>query len=112
RIAADVLVKHAVPLGDWTLEDAARDTVERGLADIVIVSGSGTGQPTDPDDVRRAQAAVPGCPVWVGSGLDPASVPRFPRLDGAIVGTWLHGDGRLDAPVDLARVEAMRAALS
>src|SRR6266849_5603356 len=32
-IFADVHVKHAVPLCDWPLEDAARDTLERGLAD-------------------------------------------------------------------------------
>lgn len=44
QIFADVHVKHAVPLGDWTLEDSAHDTVERGLADALIVSGVGTGQ--------------------------------------------------------------------
>src|SRR5262249_15073629 len=38
-IFADVHVKHAVPLGDWTIEDSARDTVERGLADALIISG-------------------------------------------------------------------------
>ena len=43
QIFADVHVKHAVPLGNWTIEDAARDTVERGLADALIVSGAGTG---------------------------------------------------------------------
>src|SRR5207249_1132338 len=34
-IFADVHVKHAVPLGDWTIEDSARDTLERGLADAL-----------------------------------------------------------------------------
>ena len=43
EIFADVHVKHAVPLGDWTLEDSARDTIERGLADALIGSGVGTG---------------------------------------------------------------------
>src|SRR5438874_9401046 len=39
-IFADVHVKHALPLGHWTLEAAARDTLERGLADALIVSGT------------------------------------------------------------------------
>ncbi|MEQ1505366.1 MAG: BtpA/SgcQ family protein, partial [Myxococcota bacterium] len=60
RIVADVLVKHAVPLGAWSLEDAARDTAERGLADVLVVTGAGTGRPTDRDDVRRVRAAAPG----------------------------------------------------
>src|SRR5438067_5912862 len=29
KIFADVHVKHAVPLGDWSLEEAGRDTLER-----------------------------------------------------------------------------------
>lgn len=112
RIAADVLVKHAVPLGPWMLEDAARDTVDRGLADIVILTGSGTGRPTDPEHVKRVRAVLPATiPVWVGSGLDPTSVARFPPLDGAIVGSWLHRDGDLSMPIDRDRVRQMAEAL-
>ncbi len=111
RIVADVLVKHAVPLGPWSLEDAARDTAHRGLADVLVVTGSGTGRPTDPDAMARVRRAVPGVPVWVGSGLTPADAPAFGALDGAIVGTWLHHDGDLDQPIDPERVRAMRAAL-
>ena len=51
QIFADVHVKHAVPLGNWTIADAARDTVERGLADALIVSGAGTGLAADLEDV-------------------------------------------------------------
>jgi predicted TIM-barrel enzyme len=111
QIVADVLVKHAVPLGPWTLEDAARDTARRGRADVLVVTGSGTGRPTDPSHLARVRGAVPGVPVWVGSGLDPDGVAAMGPLDGAIVGTWLHRDGDLDAPVDVARVRAMADAL-
>src|SRR5256885_2562445 len=38
QIFADVHVKHAVPLGNWSIGDSARDTMERGLADALIVS--------------------------------------------------------------------------
>src|SRR6185369_8355350 len=50
-IFADVHVKHAVPIGNGTIEDAARDTAERGLADALIVSGAGTGMAADLADL-------------------------------------------------------------
>lgn len=56
---ADVHVKHAVPLGEWTLEDAAHDTLERGLADALIISGVGTGMAADIRDVERVREACP-----------------------------------------------------
>jgi uncharacterized protein len=119
QIVADVLVKHAVPLGAWALDAAARDTAGRGGADVLVVTGSGTGRPTSPADVQAVREAVgdgvlvggPRVPVWVGSGLTPESAGAFAGLDGAIVGTWLHGDGDLSAPIDVDRVRRMRAAL-
>lgn len=110
-IVADVLVKHAVPLGEPNLEDVARDTALRGGADVLVVSGAGTGRPTDPDRVRRLRSALPRVPVWLGSGTTPERLRDFPPLQGAIVGTWLHRDEDLDAPLDPERVRAMRAAL-
>jgi len=110
KIAADVLVKHATPLGSPDLVSVARDTAYRGLADVLIVTGSGTGQPHDPERVATVKHAVPDRPVWVGSGLNPESAENL-LADGAIVGTWLHGDSDLNAPLDAARVAQMRAAL-
>jgi membrane complex biogenesis BtpA family protein len=111
RIFADVLVKHAVPLGQVALEDALRDTVERGLADAVIVSGAATGAPASPQDVERA-ARVSAVPVYIGSGVTLDNVAAFvPPADGVIVGTSLKIDGLVDNPVDSARVLALRAAL-
>lgn len=110
RIASDILVKHAVPLGDPTLEDVARDTAHRGLADVLIVTGSGTGRPHDPARVARVKAAVPHLPVWVGSGITLDTASHL-KADGAIVGTALHVDGDIVKPIDRARVESMREAL-
>lgn len=112
RVAADVLVKHAVPLGPASLEDVARDTWLRGGADALLVTGTGTGRPTDPATLHTVRDAVPEAPVWIASGLDPAQAAAVRRgLDAAVVGTWLHADSRLDAPLDAARVVAMRRAL-
>jgi uncharacterized protein len=108
RIAADVHVKHATPPHGETLEQAARDARDRGLADILIVSGAGTGLPTDPDRLRRVRGAVPGAPLWVGSGVTPATVRETLTLaDGVIVGSALQDGGIPGSPVDPARVEAL-----
>ncbi len=104
-ILADVLVKHATPPAGLTLEDAATDSWTRGLADGLIVSGSGTGTPTDLDQVRRVRAAVPDAPVLVGSGVGIGTVRDVMAVaDGAIVGTELTREGRAGSGVDPARV--------
>src|SRR5207248_247906 len=56
QVFADVHVKHAVPLGG-DIADAARDTLERGLADALIVSGRGTGMAADMSDLERVRKA-------------------------------------------------------
>jgi membrane complex biogenesis BtpA family protein len=112
-IWADILVKHAAPLGTTTLEEAARDAVLRGLADALIVSGAATGSPTAPEDLRQVKAAVPQTPVLIGSGLRAQTAPALLALaDGAIVGTSLKRDELITEPVDAARVRALRAAMS
>ncbi|MEL6343850.1 MAG: BtpA/SgcQ family protein [Myxococcota bacterium] len=108
RIAADVLVKHAVPAGTMDITETTKETVHRGLADVVIVTGAATGAPTDLDAVRRAKAASAGAPVWVGSGVTPERLRGVMGVaDGAIVGTWLHQDGQLAQPLDVHRVRRL-----
>jgi membrane complex biogenesis BtpA family protein len=112
KIFADVHVKHAVPLGNWTIEDAARDTVERGLADALIVSGAGTGLSADLADVQRVRRTCPATKVLLGSGVTLENVRDFlPAADGFIVGSSLKVGGRLSNPVDAKRVAALVRAL-
>lgn len=111
RILADVLVKHAVPLGQQRLEDAVADAVERGLADGVIVTGTATGAAASREDVVRASAAS-SVPVYVGSGVGAANVRDYvPPAAGVIVGSWLKADGIVANPVDSTRVHALRERL-
>ncbi len=113
KIFADVHVKHAVPLGDWSLEDAAHDTLERGLADGLIVSGAGTGMAADIRDVKRVRKAVPHAKILLGSGVTLENAKEFLRVaDGVIVGTSLKRDGKLHNPIDAKRVAAMAKAVS
>lgn len=110
-ILADVLVKHAAPLGVTAIEDAARDAVERGLADGLIVTGAGTGQATDLDDARRVRAVLPDTPLLVGSGVTADNVRETLTIaDGVIVGTALKENGVTTASVDPARVRRFVAA--
>jgi membrane complex biogenesis BtpA family protein len=108
KIFADVHVKHAVPLGDWTLEDAAHDTLDRGLADALIISGVGTGMAADPADVRHVRAACPSARILLGSGVTRENAGEFlPFADGFIVGSSLKAGGKLSNPVDAKRVAAL-----
>jgi membrane complex biogenesis BtpA family protein len=112
KIFADVHVKHAVPLGDWTIEDSAHDTVERGLADALIVSGVGTGKAADIADVERVRRACPEAKLLLGSGVKVANVKNHLRFaDGVIVGSSLKRAGKLANPVDPKRVAALRRAM-
>jgi len=110
QILADVHVKHAVPLGDWSLEDAANDTLERGLADALIVSG--TGRVADIADVESVRQVCPEAKILLGSGVNVDNVADFLRLaDGVIVGSSLKRDGKLHNPVDAKRVAALAKAV-
>jgi membrane complex biogenesis BtpA family protein len=107
-IWADVGVKHAVPLGDTLLGQQARDAVERGLADALIVTGPATGTVTPLERVREVKEAVPGTPVLVGSGLNADNAAELlAPANGAIVGSSLKMNGDVSAPVDEARVRAL-----
>ena len=111
-IFADVHVKHAVPFGNWTLEDSSRDAVERGLVDALIVSGKGTGLETDIADVRRVRRHCPQTKILLGSGVTAANAHDYlPLADGFIVGSSLKKDGVVGNPVDPKRVAALARAL-
>ncbi len=111
-IFADVHVKHAVPLGAQSIEQSARDTLERGLADALIVSGTGTGLAADIAQVRAVRSACPAARLLLGSGVTVENVRQYlPLADGFIVGTSLKRQGRILQPVDPARVAALARAL-
>lgn len=104
-ILADVLVKHASPLGALDPKAATKDTIYRGLADAVIVSGEATGEEVSVERLRTISEAAGNHSVLVGSGFNMNNAPKLaPFCDGAIVGTALKVDGKVSAPVDVDRV--------
>lgn len=114
KVLADVDVKHSAPLGvSRALADEVDDTIARGLADAVIVSGAGTGKGTDPHHVAAVRAAAAGrVPVFVGSGVSVQTLDALlPHADGLIVGTSVKRDGRVGEAVDVARVRELTGAV-
>jgi membrane complex biogenesis BtpA family protein len=112
KIFADVDVKHSAPLAARSIVDEVDDTLYRGMADALIVSGAGTGKPTDPEKVHVVKAAAKETPVFLGSGVTPTSLPALmPHADGFIVGTFFKKDGVSTNPVDPQRVKQLLAAL-
>ena len=104
-ILADVLVKHARPLGTPNLTTAVQDTIERGLADGVILSGWATGSPPSLEDLELASAAAKGTPVFIGSGANWQNVAKLMQAaDGAIVASSLKRRGCTNEPIDPIRV--------
>ncbi|MCT7973258.1 photosystem I biogenesis protein BtpA [Laspinema olomoucense] len=117
KILADVLVKHARPLGSPNLTTAVQETIERGLADGVILSGWATGNPPSFEDLELAIAAAKGTPVFIGSGANWDNISTLMQAaNGVIVCSSLKRHGQLEQPVDPIRVsqfvEATRRSLS
>lgn len=111
-ILADVMVKHAFPIGSMDLVTIAKDTFLRGMADALIITGSGTGQSTNLDHVQDIKLVLPQAPVLVGSGVNPNTArDTFAIADGAIVGTALKIDGITLNPVDQTRVRQLKQAV-
>ena len=107
RIFADVNVKHSASLGDASPQQEVADVIHRGLADAVIVTGSGTGHTVDHTELRVIKAATGDTPVIIGSGMTADSVAAYAgTADAFIVGTSLKHDGVSTAPVDRQRVQA------
>lgn len=104
-ILADVLVKHARPLGTPNLTTAVQDTIQRGLADGVILSGWATGSPPSQEDLELASAAAGNTPVFIGSGANWENIPQLMQAaDGVIVASSLKRHGRITETIDPIRV--------
>jgi membrane complex biogenesis BtpA family protein len=111
-IWGDVDVKHSAPLGPpRPIAEEVGDLVHRGLADAVIVTGSGTGRAASTAVLVEVVAAAGEEPVYVGSGVTVETVAALLRCaHGVIVGTALKEGGVTSAPVDLRRCQALVAA--
>ena len=108
KIFADVAVKHAVPLGEINLASIAQDTYYRGLADALIVTGTGTGKSAKLKQLKIVKDAVPQAKAFVGSGVTTGNLAEaLQYADGVIVGTSIKRDGMTTNEVDPIRVRTL-----
>lgn len=98
-ILADIQVKYATMIDDRSLRESARLACISG-ADAVVVTGDETGDAPTIGQLRAVRDGVDGLdiPVLIGSGLDSANASKLlAECDGAIVGTALMRDRKVDA---------------
>lgn len=103
---ADVAVKHATPPPGSDVAQMAIDTVERGLADALVLSGAGTGSNLDLDEAKRVRAALPETTLVAGSGTTAENLDTTSGvIDKYIVGSSLKKDGLASNRPDPERVD-------
>ncbi|MEM9415938.1 MAG: BtpA/SgcQ family protein [Planctomycetota bacterium] len=108
KVLADVRVKHAAGLVERPLQDEVEELLCRAGADAVVVSGSGTGKPTDVGLLADVARYASGRPVFVGSGVTSDSAPSLmAHAGGLIVGTGVKVDGDVAKAVDPDRVRGL-----
>ena len=104
KILADVDKKHSVRFPGIDLATHIEWTRFSG-ADALIVSGKMTGDAPDLAKVREAKRLAGDRPVMIGSGATEENVAAFLGVaDGVIVGSSIKEGGRIENPVDAARV--------
>jgi membrane complex biogenesis BtpA family protein len=107
-ILADVQGKYTSVLPPKSIEESARDALERGGADAVIVTGARTGEAVPKGLVHTVKSRVPEARVFLGSGVTPENIVEvFEICDGAIVGSYFKKDGNVKNPVDAVRVRKL-----
>lgn len=107
RVFADVHVKHGSHsiVADRTLQEQTED-VEFFDADVLIATGSRTGDQTPLEEVRGIKE-VTQLPVVIGSGMNKANAPELlAASDGAIVASSLKENERWWGRVDVSKTKA------
>ena len=113
QIYADVDVKHAAALAVRPISDEVDDTIQRGLADALVVSGAGTGKITELTKVQAVKRAAGRTPVFIGSGITADTIGNYlDSADGFIVGTAFKTGGVATNPVDGEKVRELMRALA
>lgn len=87
-----------------TLEEDLKVGMTR--CDAVVVTGTGTGIPTELEKIKAFRAVLGDFPLIVGAGMTAeTAAEQLSFADGAIVGSWFKEYGRTEYPVDENRVK-------
>ncbi len=98
KIMADINVKHAKPLVERELSSVIRETIERGHADAIIITGKTTGTPPTPEEVIEAKKYTGQTPMVIGSGITKDNLHKYiPYADAFIIGSYFKNkNGKLE----------------
>jgi membrane complex biogenesis BtpA family protein len=92
KIYADIHVKHSKILSDYSVKESAELAIKNG-ADVLIVTGSWTGDSPDIKDLVEVKKISKDVPVICGSGVNSENIrDLFKISDGAIISTSLKED--------------------
>ncbi|VVC36640.1 Membrane complex biogenesis protein, BtpA family,Ribulose-phosphate binding barrel [Cinara cedri] len=99
-VFADVKKKHSshAITQDVSLAETAK-AAEFFMADGIVITGTATGQPAEPDHVTDMKRTV-SIPVLVGSGVTADNVYRYEGADGFIVGSHFKKNGMWQNELD------------
>ncbi len=105
RVFFNISAEFASKLDPRSLEDIARSVAFSSLADVILISGSMTGQAPDISHIEKVKNAV-SIPVFVNTGVKKENVEDVLKVaDGAIVGTSFKVNGITWNEVDEKRVK-------
>ena len=108
EIYADVFVKHAVPPEGSKIENHTEELIHRAGADVVIVTGDGTGHEINIEDLNKVRDIVPQGKLAIGSGVNEENIEQYVDLaDILIVGTNFKVDQDVSKRVDQRSVEQL-----
>lgn len=111
-IVADIHTKHSIKIYPYNYLIDAQETVERGLADALVITGILTGKPPKLSHIFRIKSFIDK-PIFVGSGVTPDNLYMYLLLaDGAIVGTYLHENSDLNKPISKDRINRIVCTLN
>jgi hypothetical protein len=101
KIFADIFVKHATPLADFSVLEAAEHALGRGGADNIIISGRKSGGEIDYSMLDELNSS--GIKPIIGSGLKLDSIPKYKgKISGAIVGSAIK-EKDITSKIDMSK---------
>ncbi|XP_054152217.1 uncharacterized protein F13E9.13, mitochondrial-like isoform X1 [Melozone crissalis] len=105
QIFADIKKKHSAHAltADVSVAQTA-SAAQLFLADGVVLTGTATGHPTDPQQLQEVKQAVK-IPVLVGSGVTLENVGNYLDADALIIGSYFKKGGYWANAVDPDRVK-------
>lgn len=96
QLLTDIQVKYATMLEEKSLAESAKQAKEHGSS-AAVVSANLTGVAPAREAILEAREGNEGFPILVGSGLSLQNLDElYPVIDGAIVGTALMTNERMD----------------